>query len=57
MSKTPSITSMLYKAARLSADARAVSRGPAAVGKRIVRKQVYKSVNAPLNKILRKWLP
>ena len=35
-----SITSKLFKLARLSADARAVSRGPEAVGKRLVRKAV-----------------
>lgn len=35
-----SFTSMLFRAARLSADARAVRRGPKAVGKRIVRKGV-----------------
>jgi hypothetical protein len=52
-----SLTSLLFQAARLSADGRAIRKGPAAVGKRIVRKQVYKSVNAPLNRILRKWLP
>jgi hypothetical protein len=33
-----SLTSALFRLARLSADARAVSRGPGAVGKRLVRK-------------------
>jgi len=32
-----SITSSLFRVARLSADARAISRGPKATGKRIVR--------------------
>jgi hypothetical protein len=44
---------MLYRAAHLSADARAVSRGPAAVGKRIVRKQVYRRTNGLVAALLR----
>jgi hypothetical protein len=36
----PSITSMLFRAARLSADARAASRGPGPFAKRLIRKQV-----------------
>lgn len=40
-----SITSMLFRAARYSADARAVSKGPEAIAKRLVRKQVYKTSN------------
>jgi hypothetical protein len=39
-----SITSSLFKAARLSADLRAVSKGPDAIGKRIVRKAVGRSL-------------
>jgi hypothetical protein len=35
-----SLTSWLFRAARLSADARSVRRGPKAVVKRIVRKAV-----------------
>jgi hypothetical protein len=35
-----SVTSNLFRAARLSADLRAVSRGPKAVAKRVVRKAV-----------------
>jgi hypothetical protein len=38
------ITSSLYKAARLSADLRAVRRGPDAVAKRVVRKAVGRSL-------------
>lgn len=34
------VTSFLFRAARLSADARAVSKGPKATGKRLVRKAV-----------------
>ena len=35
-----SLTSTLYRLARMSADFRAASRGPSAVGKRLVRKQI-----------------
>lgn len=35
-----SLTSTLFRAARLSADLRAVRRGPKAVGKRIIRKGI-----------------
>jgi hypothetical protein len=42
------LTSALYKAARLSADARAISKGPGAVGKRIIRKAVYRKTNGML---------
>jgi hypothetical protein len=39
-----SITSMLYRLARASATGRAARKGPAAFGKRIVRKQVGRAV-------------
>ena len=35
-----SLTSMLFKAARMSATGRAVRRGPSAYGKRLVRKRI-----------------
>lgn len=34
------LTSKLFRAARLSADVRAVSRGPKATGQRLIRKAV-----------------
>lgn len=48
-----SLTSLLFRAARLSADGRAIRKGPEAIVKRVVRKQVTKSVNVPLAKLLR----
>lgn len=48
-----SLTSALFRAARLSADGRALRRGPAAVGKRIIRKQVYRSTGGILGALLR----
>jgi hypothetical protein len=41
MPRRRSLTSSLYKAARLSNNVRAASRGPAAYGKRVVRRKVY----------------
>lgn len=48
-----SLTSLLFQAARLSADGRALRKGPAAVGKRIVRKQVYRRTNGIVAALLR----
>ena len=48
-----SLTSLLFRAARLSADGRAIRKGPAAIGKRIIRKQVYKRSNGFIAGILR----
>lgn len=48
-----SLTSLLFRAARLSADGRALRKGPAAVGKRLVRKQVYKRTNGIVAALLR----
>lgn len=42
MARKSSLTDMLYRAARLSADGRAVRRGPSAVAKRAARKAVYR---------------
>jgi hypothetical protein len=53
MSRKTSVTSILYRAARTSADLRAVRKGPAAVGKRIIRKQVYRKTNGVLAQILK----
>ncbi|MHB1783581.1 MAG: hypothetical protein ACYCTE_13025 [Acidimicrobiales bacterium] len=41
MPRSRSLTSQLYRAARLSNNVRAASRGPAAYGKRVVRRKVY----------------
>lgn len=38
------LTSLLFKMARLSADARAISKGPGAIAKRAVRKTTIKNV-------------
>lgn len=37
-----SLTSLLFRMARLSADGRALRKGPGAYAKRLVRKQVYR---------------
>ena len=42
-----SLTSQLYRAARMSNNVRAASRGPVAYGKRVVRRKTYsKSMGA-----------
>ncbi|MGA2805766.1 MAG: hypothetical protein ABSF89_15495 [Acidimicrobiales bacterium] len=48
MPRRSSLTSTLYRAARLSNNARAASRGPGAYAKRVVRRKTYsKSMGAP----------
>ena len=41
MPRSRSLTSQLYRAARLSNNLRAASRGPGAYAKRVVRRKVY----------------
>ena len=50
-----SITSALYRAARASADARAVTRGPGAVARRQVRRAVYKHTGRVTRRVLRSF--
>lgn len=50
------ISDMLYKAARLSRDVNAVTRGPGAIGRRIVRKGAGRAVNGPLQQVLNKLI-
>lgn len=46
--------SALYRAARLLGDAEAARRGPAAYGKRRVRRMAYRGVNRSLARALRR---
>lgn len=46
-----SLRTFLYRALSFSNDARAVSRGPAAVGRRVARKAAYRSTTRLLRKI------
>ena len=48
-----SILSAFYKIARMFNDVNAVSRGPSAIGKRVIRKQSFKSLASILRKILK----
>lgn len=48
-----SLRSNLYRAARTLGTAQAAAKGPAALGKRMVRKQVYRRSNTGLAGILR----
>lgn len=45
--------SLLYTLARLLGDANAVSKGPAAVAKRIVRKAAWRSFGSIMNKVIK----
>jgi hypothetical protein len=45
--------SLLYSLARLLGDINAVKRGPRAMGKRVVRKTVYKAVFKSINRLLK----
>lgn len=47
------VTSALYRLARLSRDFAAVQKGPAAVGKRLVRKAAYKQTAKALRWLLK----
>lgn len=47
------LTDMLYRAARASADVRAAEKGPRAVGKRVVRKTVYREEGRVTRRLFR----
>jgi hypothetical protein len=48
------VTSTLYQLARLSANMRAASKGPKAVGRRAVRISVYRGEGRATRKLFRK---
>jgi hypothetical protein len=47
------LTSLLYRIARLMRDANAISRGPSAIGARLVRKALMRRSNSFINSITR----
>ncbi len=49
------LTNALYKLARASATGRAARRGPDAVAKRVVRRQVYRVTNKATRQALRRF--
>lgn len=53
MARRRSLTSQLYRAARASNNVRAVSRGPGAYAKRVVRRKVYAKSNGIVGKLLK----
>lgn len=53
MARRRSLTSQLYRAARTSNNLRAVSRGPAAMAKRQVRRKAYGGSFRATSKLLR----
>lgn len=48
-----SLTNTLFRLARVSADARAVRKGPGAVAKRVVRKSVYRAEGRATRKLFK----
>ena len=48
-----SVTSQLYKAARMSNNLRAASRGPVAYGKRVARRKTYGQTMKFTNRFLK----
>ncbi len=53
MPRRRSLTSDLYRAARLSNNVRAASRGPVAYGKRVVRRKTYSKSMGATGRLLR----
>ena len=53
MARKSSLTNVLYRMARASATARAASKGPEALAKREVRKEVYKAEGKSTRRFLR----
>lgn len=48
-----SLRSQLYRAARDLGNVQAARKGPSGIGRRVVRRKVYRSVNGPLGRLLR----
>ncbi len=53
MARRSSLTSQLYKAARLTNNLRAASKGPGAYAKRVVRRKVYAKQMSFTRKLLK----
>jgi len=53
MPRTRSLTSQLYRAARLSNNMRAASRGPGAYAKRVIRRKTYGKSMGATGRLLR----
>lgn len=45
--------SLLYTLARLLGDAQAISKGPSAIAKRVVRKAAWRSFGSIMNRIVK----
>ncbi|HTW99591.1 MAG TPA: hypothetical protein VMD59_12470 [Acidimicrobiales bacterium] len=53
MARRRSLTSQLYRAARVSNNLRAASRGPSDYGRRVVRRKVYRKSMGATGRLLR----
>lgn len=47
------LSSLLYGLARRMRDANAISRGPEAIGKRLMRKSLYRLAGSIINRLIR----
>ena len=56
MARRTSLRSQLYRAARDLGNVQAAGKGPAAYGRRVVRRKVYGKTNGILGKALRSLL-
>lgn len=56
MARRRSLRSQLYRAARDLGDIEAAEKGPAAYGRRVVRRSVYRRTNGALGRLLRSLL-
>ena len=53
MARRRSLRSQLYRSARILGDVETLSKGPAAYGKRVVRKKAYRSSGSLTRSLLR----
>jgi hypothetical protein len=53
MARRKSLRSQLYRAARDLGNVEAVSKGPGAYGRRVVRRKAYRTTNGALGRFLR----
>ena len=56
MARRKSLRSQLYRAAHDLGNVQAAEKGPAAYGKRVVRRAAYRKTNAGLGRLLRRLL-
>ena len=56
LTKMNNFSRMEYKAARTTRDINAITRGPGAVARRVVRRRLYRGVNGGLARLIKQVL-